>query len=149
MAWALPLTEEPSSLLGEASVKRRLLPQPRLFRVSTPVTLFFPEAYLHRACARPACQCQLAAERLRQLRAGCAGGPQTAEGAHNLLGLVEQGVGEVCTVDLGVGQVAPAPQTLSVCPTPWLMAAGTQPARAHLVSTTRSKLAFLRAACKG
>ena len=41
----------PSGLLGEASRKRRRLPQPRLLRVSVPVTLLVPSAYRHSACA--------------------------------------------------------------------------------------------------
>ena len=43
------ITEDPSSLLGDDSANRRRLPHPRLLRVSTPVTLFLPLAYLQSA----------------------------------------------------------------------------------------------------
>ena len=39
----------PSGLLGEASRNLRRLPQPRLLRVSVPVTLLVPSAYRHSA----------------------------------------------------------------------------------------------------
>ena len=42
----------PSGLLGEDALKRRLLPQLRLFRVDSPVTGFTPSATLHSACTR-------------------------------------------------------------------------------------------------
>ena len=49
---------DPSSLLGVDSAYRLRLPHPRLLRVSTPVTLFLPDAYRQRACTgmRQACR---------------------------------------------------------------------------------------------
>lgn len=41
----------PSGLLGELSRNLRRLLQPRLDRVSTPVTLLVPDAYRHSFCA--------------------------------------------------------------------------------------------------
>ena len=70
--------------------------------------------------------------------------------AHNLLRLVDKGVGEVCALDLCVGQVTPARSHTEV----WRQLAHLRTAQswhsaAHLVSTTLSKLAFLHAVSSG
>ena len=126
----------PSGLLGEASRKRRRLPQPRLLRVSVPVTLLVPSAYRHRACALQPLSSMKALLFLQALHqnhsrttwrkvssiyviivsAGTSSISMHALvkawdgciGTHNLLGLVQEGVGEVCAVDVSTAQIAPA-----------------------------------------
>jgi len=90
----------PSGLLGALSRNLRLLPQPRLARVSTPVVAFVPDAYRQSFCEGTdgivKAYILIAAHTIRRRL------------THRLHRLVQQSVGEVGTLDVRIGQITPA-----------------------------------------